>query len=47
MAEQSGILKAETSATSSRYVSLAKKIEPADPELLNKTVFKLMDRNVT
>jgi hypothetical protein len=47
MAEQSGILKAETSATSSRYVSLAKKIEPADPELLNKTVFRLMDRNVT
>jgi hypothetical protein len=47
MAEQSGILKAETSATSSRYISLAKKIESKDPELLNKTVFRLMDRNVT
>ena len=47
MAEQSGIIKAETSATSSRYVNLQTKAELIDPEYLNKTVFKLMDRNLS
>ncbi len=47
MAEQSGIIKAETSATTSRYVNLITKLELIDPEYLNKTVFSLMDRNLT
>ena len=46
MAEQSGIIKAETSATSSRYINLQTKSQSIDPEYLNKTVFRLMDRNL-
>ena len=47
MAEQSGIIKAETSATASIFVSLVTKADPIDPEYLNKTVFRLMDRNLS
>ncbi len=47
MAEQSGIIKAESSATTSRYINLITKTEVVDPELLNRTVFSLMDRNLT
>jgi hypothetical protein len=46
MAEQSGILKCEASATSSRYYSLKSKQALKDPDYLNKTVFRLMDRNL-
>ena len=46
MAEQSGIIKAETSATSSRYINLQTKSTSIDPSYLNNTVFRLMDRNL-
>lgn len=46
MAEQSGIIQAESSATSSRYISLKTKQDLKDPDYLNKTVFRLMDRNL-
>jgi len=46
MAEQSGLVKAESSATSSRYISIANKPVMRDPEYLNRTVFRLMDRNI-
>ena len=46
MAEQSGILKVEASATEARYTSLKNKQAIRDPDFLNKTVFRLMDRNL-
>lgn len=46
MAEQSGIVKCEASATSSRYVCISQKASLRDPDFLNKTVFRLMDRNI-
>lgn len=46
MAEQSGIVKLESSATTSRYISLKTKQVIKDPDYLNKTVFRLMDRNL-
>lgn len=46
MAEQSGIIKSENSATASRYINIQTKSELIDPEYLNKTVFRLMDRNL-
>lgn len=46
MAEQSGIIKAETSATTSRYTNIMVKPQSFDPEYLNKTVFRLMSRNM-
>ena len=46
MAEQSGILRVEASATTSIYTSLKNKQAIRDPDFLNKTVFKLMDRNL-
>lgn len=46
MAEQSGIIKAEASATSSRFFSLKTKQAIKDPDYLNKTIFRLMDRNL-
>lgn len=46
MAEQSGVIKAESSATSSRYFSIRNKSTIKDPDYLNKTVFRLMDRNL-
>ncbi len=46
MAEQSGIVKAENSATTCMYNTIRKQIKVRDPTYLDKTVFKLMDRNV-
>ena len=46
MAEQSGLIRCEASATESRYISIATKPRIVDPEYLNKTVFRLMDRNI-
>ncbi len=46
MAEQSGIIKCEASATSSRYKCISTKPSLRDPDFLNKTVFRLMDRNI-
>ncbi len=46
MAEQSGIIRAESSATTSSYISLRNKQSLKDPDYLNNTVFKLMDRNL-
>ena len=46
MAEQSGILKAENSATTCMYTTIRKQQTVRDPTYLDKTVFKLMDRNV-
>ena len=46
MAEQSGLIRCEASATDSRYISIATKPRIVDPEYLNKTVFRLMDRNI-
>ena len=46
MAEQSGLINCESSATSCRYTTI-KKINPQyDPSYIEKTVFRLMDRNV-
>ncbi len=46
MAEQSGIIRAESSATTSSYISLRNKQSLKDPDYLNNTVFRLMDRNL-
>ena len=46
MAEQSGLIKAEQSATSCRYFSIGNKKEVVDPSHLDNTVFRLMNKNV-
>lgn len=46
MAEQSGLIKAETSATSSRYTTIKTKQEIDKSGYLDDTVFRLMDRNL-
>ena len=46
MAEQSGIITCEASATSCRYTSIKELTVKHDPSYIEKTVFKLMDRNV-
>jgi len=46
MAEQSGILKAENSATTCRYTTVRKQHKVRDPTYLDRTIFRLMDRNV-
>lgn len=46
MAEQSGILKCENSATTSRYTTINKKKKVRDPTYLDKTILRLMDRNL-
>jgi len=46
MAEQSGLIKAEASATSSRYTTLKVKQETNRSGYLDDTVFRLMDRNI-
>ena len=46
MAKQSGILKAESSATTCMYTTINKKKKIRDPTYLDKTVIRMMDRNV-
>ncbi|MDY6893794.1 MAG: hypothetical protein SVO01_00025 [Thermotogota bacterium] len=46
MAEQSGIITSESSATTCRYNTVQKTKNIRDPSYLEKTVFRLMDRNV-
>ena len=46
MAEQSGILVAENSATTCMYHSIRNQKQIRDPTYMEKTIFKLMDRNV-
>jgi len=46
MAEQSGIITCEASATACRYTSIKEVSAEYDPSYIEKTVFKLMDRNV-
>jgi len=46
MAEQAGLIKAETSATASRYVTIQTKQEVDRSGYLDDTVFRLMDRNL-
>ena len=46
MAEQSGLIKAEQSATTCRYFSIGNKKEVIDPAYLDNTVFRLMSKNV-
>jgi len=46
MAEQSGLIKAEASATSSRYTTLKVKQETNISGYLDDTIFRLMDRNI-
>lgn len=46
MAEQSGLLKSEASATTSRYTRIVKPENLKDTQYLDKTVFSLMNRNL-
>jgi hypothetical protein len=46
MAEQSGLLKAENSATTSRYTSIRAPTIIKDPSYIERTIFRLLDRNV-
>ena len=46
MAEQSGMIKAEVSATSARYTTIKTKQEVDKSGYLDDTVFRLMDRNL-
>ena len=46
MAEQSGLIVSESSATTSRYMTIREQKVARDPEYIEKTVFRLMDRNV-
>jgi len=46
MAEQSGLIKSESSATSSRYTTIKTQIEIDKSGYLDDTVFRLMDRNL-
>lgn len=46
MAEQSGLIKSEASATSSRYTTVKTKKEIDKSGYLDGTVFRLMDRNL-
>ena len=46
MAEQSGILKAENSATTCMYTTVRKQHKVRDPTYLDRTIFRLMDRNI-
>ena len=46
MAEQSGLLKAESSATTSKYTRVVKPENIKDTQYLDKTVFSLMNRNL-
>jgi len=46
MAEQSGVIMAETSATSSRWATIKTKQEVDRSGYLDDTVFRLMDRNL-
>lgn len=46
MAEQAGVVKAEHSITSSQYHTIKRKHKERDPTYLDRTVFRLMDRNV-
>lgn len=46
MAEQSGLITSEASATTCRYTTIQKIKHTHDPTYLEKTVFRLMDRNV-
>lgn len=46
MAEQSGLLTCESSATTCRYTSIRAPTIIRDPTYIEKTIFRLMDRNV-
>jgi hypothetical protein len=46
MAEQSGLIVPEKSVTSGRYITVEKTQVLRDPGYLDKTVFRLMDRNI-
>ena len=46
MAEQSGLIICESSATSSRYTTIKTKQEVDRSGYLDDTVFRLMDRNL-
>jgi hypothetical protein len=46
MAEQSGLIVSESSATTSRYMTIREQKAARDPEYIEKTVFRLMDRNM-
>ena len=46
MAEQSGLIVSESSATTSRYMTIREQKIERDPEYIERTVFRLMDRNV-
>ena len=46
MAEQSGLIACESSATSCRYTTIKTPRKLRDPTYIDKTVFRLMDRNV-
>ena len=46
MAEQSGLIICETSPTTCRYTTIRTPKVDRDPNYLNKTVFRLLDRNI-
>lgn len=46
MAEQSGLIACESSATSCRYITIKTPKIERDPTYIEKTIFRLMDRNV-
>jgi hypothetical protein len=46
MAEQSGILKAESSATTCRYTSIRAPTIERDSSYIERTIFRLLDRNI-
>ena len=46
MAEQSGLIKGENSATTCRYTTIRTPTIKRDPTYIEKTIFRLMDRNV-
>lgn len=46
MAEQSGLITCENSATTCRYTSIRAPTIVRDPTYIEKTIFRLMDRNI-
>jgi len=46
MAEQSGLIMHEESTTTCRYTAIRTATTKQDPDYINKTVFRLMDRNI-
>jgi hypothetical protein len=46
MAEQSGLITAEESATTCKYTTIKKPKAQRDPSYIEKTIFRLMDRNI-